>query len=85
MPKANKIAATIKVVRLPSLIEGQARLNPSSTAWGKFFPCFNSSLILEKIKMLASMAMPIDKIKPPIPAKVKVTGIILKTAKTKTI
>jgi len=30
VPKPNKMAATNKVVKLPSLIAGQARLNPYS-------------------------------------------------------
>ena len=74
----NKIAATNIVVRLPSRIEGQALLKPSSKEMEKLFCWFNSSFIREKIRILASIAIPIDKIKPPIPAKVKVIGINLK-------
>ena len=82
VPKANRIPLTIKVLRLLSLIDGHARLNPSSIAKPKIRPLRNSSFILSKIKMLASTAMPTLKIKPAIPASVKVTGISLKIAMT---
>ena len=85
VPRKNKIKATIKVVRFPSLIEGQLLLNPSSRAMEKLCSRFNSSLILENIKILASTAIPIDNIKPPIPAKVKVTGINLNKLRIKAI
>ena len=81
VPKKNKIKATIKVVILPSLIEGQLLLNPSVSETAKLFSSFSSSLIREKIRMFASTAIPIDSIKPPIPARVKVTGISLNKLK----
>src|SRR3989344_2140067 len=80
--KINKIAHTIKEFTLLSLIDGQARLNPSLIANDKDLPCLISSFILAKIKMLASTAIPIDKIKPPIPARVIVTGINLNRVRT---
>ena len=82
--KVNKIAQTINELKLLSLIDGQALVNPFSTETKKLFSCFNSSRIREKIKMLASTAIPIDNIKPAIPDKVKVTGINLNNVKTKT-
>lgn len=75
--KINKIAQTIKELKLLSRIEGQALLNPSSTDEESDFPSFISSLILEKIRILASTAIPMDRTKPPIPAKLKVTGMNL--------
>ena len=74
----NKIAQTIREFTLLSLIDGQALVNPSFIANPKSLPCLISSFILAKIKMLASTAIPIDKIKPPTPAKVSVMGINLK-------
>ena len=68
---------------LPSRIEGQARLNPLLMLEILSRPAFLSSFTLSKIKTLASTAIPTDKIKPAIPAKVRVTGISLKIAKTK--
>ena len=85
VPSQNRITATIKVVKFPSLIDGHALRKLSSTDWEKLLPDLNSSLNLEKIKMLASMAIPIERIKPPMPAKVRVTGINLKRDKTKAI
>lgn len=84
VPNQKRIKATIKVVKLPSLIEGQLLLNPSIREVEKFFSSFSSSRMRENIKIFASTAMPIDKINPPIPAKVKVTGISLNKAKIKT-
>ena len=62
-------------------MEDQARLKPSSKAAPTDLPWFNSSFVLSKIKMLASTAIPTDKIKPVIPASVNVTGIVLNNAK----
>ena len=81
LPSQNKIKAAINKVKLPSQIAGQALLNPSSRAAENGLPCRNSSLILEKIRMLPSTAIPMDKINPPMPANVKVTGINLNKAK----
>jgi len=81
VPNENIIRATRIVVKLLSLIEGQARENPVSKARGKSSPFFRSSLNRSKTKTLASTDMPTDKIAPPIPAKVRVTGRSLKTDK----
>ena len=77
----NNIAQTIKELKFESRIEGHALLNPSSIDCDKLFPDFISSFILAKIKMFASTAIPIERINPPMPAKVKVTGINLNIAK----
>ena len=79
--KPIKIKQVIRVETLPSKIEGQARRKLSAKAMVNGFSCFNSSFNLSKIKILASTAIPRDRMKPAIPAKVKVTGINLKTAK----
>ncbi len=80
-----KIKQVIKVLKLLSRIDGQARLKPSSMAIDNGLPTLISSFILAKIKILASTAIPMDMINPAKPAKVKVTGQSLKTAKTKTL
>ena len=73
----NKIAQTIKELKFESRIEGHALLNPSSIDYAKLFPDFISSFILAKIKIFASTAIPMERINPPMPAKVNVTGINL--------
>src|SRR6056297_1456124 len=82
VPNVKSIIATRSVVKLLSLIEGQALENPSLTDSPKVLLDCNSSFILGKIRILASTAIPIDSINPPIPAKVNVTGINLNKAKT---
>lgn len=82
VPKPIKTKQISKVEKFPSLIDGQAFLIASSIESLKPLPFFNSSLILANIKILASTAMPIDKIRPAIPAKVRVTGFKAKTNKT---
>ena len=69
-----RMKQVIKVLKLLSLIEGQARLNPSSIEVDKGLPLAISSFILAKIKILASTAIPTETIAPANPAKVKVTG-----------
>jgi len=83
VPNAKRITLTIKVLELLSRIEGQALLTPSSTLAKKLAPLFLSSRILEKIKIFASTAIPIERIKPAIPAKVRVTENILKAERTR--
>ena len=78
-----KIKQVIKVEILLSRMEVHARLNPSSIDLDKDLQFSNSFFILEKIKILASTAIPIEIIKPAIPDKVKVTGQSLKIAKTR--
>ena len=75
--KINKIAQTIKELKLLSRIDGHALLKPSSVAKESPLPCLISSFIRAKIKILASTAIPIDNTNPPIPAKLKVTGMNL--------
>ena len=67
---------------LLSLIAVQARLKPASMAAPNVLPILSSSFIRSKIRTLASTAIPIDKTKPPIPARVRVTGISLNIAST---
>jgi hypothetical protein len=74
VPIKYKIEAVIKEEIFESLIEDQALLNPDSSACLGFLPHLFSSFILSKIKILASTAIPIDKINPAIPARVKVIG-----------
>lgn len=74
---------TIQVIieeKFESRIEGQALKKPSFIACTYSLPPLISSFIRSKINTLASRAIPIDKINPAIPAKLKVTGINLKIA-----
>lgn len=73
-PNQNKIKQVIMLEILESLIEGQALANPSSIEVPSGLPFFNSSLVLSNIKTLASTAIPMERIKPAIPERVKVTG-----------
>ena len=73
----NKMAQTIKEFKLLSRMDGQAREKPSLIATPNSLPCFISSFMRAKIKMLASTAMPMDKMNPPMPASVIVTEISL--------
>src|SRR3989344_1185319 len=82
VPKLKRITVVISDETLESRIEDQALLKPAKRASCFGLPQRTSSLILSKIKMLASTAMPIERTKPAMPAKVKVTGIILKIANT---
>ena len=69
---------------LESRIDGQARLKPSSMADIFVSPFFISSLVLSKIKILASIAIPIERTNPAIPARVIVIPN-LNIAATKTV
>ena len=71
------MAQVIIVETLESKILVHALSNPEFIAVNKLLPNLNSSFVLSKIKMLASIAIPIDKIKPAIPVNVNVTGIAL--------
>ena len=83
VPSQKRMIAVIIDEMFESRIESQAREKPSWSASSIDFPLFNSSFILSKIRMLASTAMPIERINPAIPAAVNVTGITLKTASDK--
>src|SRR3990167_2674485 len=90
VPKAYSIVAVISEETFEAQIDDQARLNPKSRALTFDLPQRSSSFILSNIKILASTAIPIDKINPAIPAKVKVTGgkinrPVLKKAKIKIV
>ena len=84
LPNQYRIPQTIKVVILLSLIAVQARLNQTSIAAPSVRSVLSSSFIRSKMRILASTAMPIDKTKPPIPARLRVTGISLNNASTST-
>ena len=56
--------------------------NPEFIAVNNVLPALSSSFVLSKIRMFASTAIPIERINPAIPAKVKVTGIALNNAKS---
>ena len=73
-----RIMATTRVVIFPSLIDDHALLYPSSIAFFTSLPPLISSRVREIIKILASIAIPTERIKPAIPERVRVTGIVLK-------
>ena len=77
-----KIAHVINVDTFPSLIAGQALLNPMLIEDNIVRPALNSSFILSKINMFASTAIPMDRIAAATPDRVKVIGNILNIVKT---
>ena len=79
-PKKYRIEAVIRLDTFESRIEFQARANPASMAWGSDLPRRSSSLDRSKMRMLASTAMPTERTKPAMPARVRVTGMSRKTA-----
>jgi hypothetical protein len=83
IPNTNNIRATIKPVTLLSQIADQDFENHTLLASSNFFPTFNSSLILSKMRIFASIAIPILKIKPAIEARVSVIQNDLITVSTK--
>src|SRR3989338_4909530 len=80
VPNQYKIVQVIREDILESRIEGKARSNPKLMAVFLSLPHLSSSLALSNIRMLASTAMPTDKINPAIPARVRVIGMVLKRA-----
>ena len=78
VPKKYRITQAKTVVIFESKILVNALSKPELIAVNKFRPALNSSFVLSKIKMLASTAIPTDRMKPAIPARVNVTGTILK-------
>ena len=72
VPNWNKISEVIKVVTFASTIAEKAFSNPSSTAVLVALHNLNSSLILSNINTFASTAIPMERINPAIPGKVKV-------------
>ena len=81
VPKINKINAVNPVVIFASKMDDNALLNPSETALIWPFPFLNSSLILSKIKTLASTDIPIVNTIPAIPGKVKTAPSPARTPK----
>src|SRR3989344_6427366 len=77
VPNQYKIAAVIKLETFESRIEDHARRNPSYIAPSRDLPARNSSFIRSKISILASPAIPMDKITTAMPADESVTGINL--------
>ena len=68
------------VEKLPSRMAGQARLKPTSIEEASVRPLRISSFIRSKIRMLASTARPMDRMKAPMPERPRVTGTSLNTA-----
>ena len=54
-PNQYRTIAVIIVEKLPSLIEGHARSNPTVIELSRFLPASNSSLILSKINIFACL------------------------------
>jgi len=71
--KINKIKAIIRPVRLLSHIADQDLPNHSSTDFLSLCPSLILSLILSKISIFASIAIPIESINQAIEARVKTT------------
>ena len=71
VPIMNSIDAVSRVDTFEAQIELHARLNPVSAAVCNIFPFFSSSFIRSNIRTFASTAIPIERIIPAIPARVK--------------
>ncbi len=71
-PLQNSTRAAISVVTLPSIMADNALLNPLLMADFTVLPRPISSLIRVKIITLASTAMPMDRIMPATPGRVRV-------------
>jgi hypothetical protein len=85
IPNIYKIKATIKPVTFESQIADQDFLNQISVASGSFLPKAISSLILSKINIFASIAIPTERINQAIEARVKTVQVDFTIAKTITI
>ena len=85
IPNMNNISATIKPVILLSQIAVHDFLNQTSVASGSFFHKAISSLILSKIRILASIAIQTDKISHAIEARVNTVQVDLTIASIITI
>jgi len=72
----------MKPVTLLSHIADHDFLNQTSTESAIFFHDFNSSLILSKINIFASIAIPIDNISHAIDARVKTVQNTFTTVRT---
>jgi hypothetical protein len=83
--KINSIIEIISHVTFESHIADHDFTNQILIDFSKLFHIFNSSFILSNISILASIAIPIDKISPAIDAKVKTIHNNFIIDKTKTI
>ena len=63
----------------------QARLKPASIAGPSVLPARISSFIRSKMRMLASTAMPMDRMNAATPASVSVTWMMRKIAYTTSV
>ena len=82
LPSHSSTRHVMMVEKLPSLMAGHARLNPTSMEEDRVRPMRISSFIRSKMRMLASTARPMDKMKAPMPESPRVTGTSLNTAST---
>ena len=74
-PNQYRMAEVIRVERLESRIDGQARSQPRLMACRMDRPFLSSSIRRSKISTLASTATPMLSTKPAMPGRVRVTGI----------
>jgi hypothetical protein len=81
VPNHERMRQVINEETFESRIESQARVKPSSIAASRVRPLRSSSFKRSKMRMLASTAIPIERIKPAIPASVNVIGQSLKIAR----
>src|SRR3989344_7008113 len=84
-PNQYKITEVIKLDTFESRMESHARIKPSSIAKPSVLPARNSSFMRSNIKMLASTAIPMERINPAVPAAERVTGRSLKIARVSTV
>lgn len=83
-PNHSNTKQVITVETLLSRMAGQARLNPTSMDDASVRPVRISSFIRSKIRILASTAIPIERMNQPMWDRVSVTGMSLNTARTTT-
>ena len=72
VPNWKRKSAAIRVVMFASRIVPKARANPVSMAARTVLPTFSSSRMRSKISTLASTAMPMVRITPAMPGRVRV-------------
>src|SRR5437764_15183512 len=82
LPNHHRLAQVIMVEMLEPRMEGQAREKPASTAALIERPLRSSSSMRSKIRILASTAMTMERIKPAMPDSVSVTALILDVDRT---
>ncbi len=81
-PNHHSMAQVISVDTLLSRMATQALLNPASMPTLRLRPARSSSFNLSNIRTLASTAMPMDRMNPARPDRVRVTGRSLKVDST---